>query len=109
LVRRDLTKDVSEIFSGTVEVDETYLEGQWRNKRKVVRDQGTKRRNGTKKEPVFGILCRNGLVWAEVADDVEDAMLQSLITKQVSPGSVICFNTWRGCTGIAPGDLFTVW
>jgi len=67
----------------------------------VVRDQGTKRRNGTKKEPVFGILCRNGLVRAEVADDVEDAMLQSLITRQVTPGSVVCSDTWRAYTGIA--------
>jgi hypothetical protein len=34
IVRRVLTKDVPEIFSGTVEVDETYLGGQWKNKRK---------------------------------------------------------------------------
>jgi transposase-like protein len=66
-----------------------------------VRDQGTKRGRGTKKQPVFGILCRNGLVWAEVVDDVEVATLQPLITKQVSPGSVICSDTWRGYTGIA--------
>ncbi|NLH78517.1 MAG: IS1595 family transposase [Acidobacteria bacterium] len=101
LVRRALTKDVSEIFSGTVEVDETYLGGQWKNKRKIVRDAGTKRGRGTKKQPVFGILCRNGLVWAEVVNDVEAGTLQPLITRQVSPGSVICSDTWRGYTGIA--------
>jgi transposase len=101
LVRRALTKDVSEIFSGTVEVDETYLGGQWRNKRKVVRDQGTKRGRGTKKQPVFGILCRNGLVWAEVVDDVEAGTLLPLITRQVTPGSIVCSDTWRAYTGIA--------
>lgn len=71
LVRRALTCDVAEIFSGTVEVDETYIGGQWRNKRKVIRDQGTKRGRGTRKQPVFGILCRNGQVWAEMVDNVE--------------------------------------
>ena len=55
-----MTKDVPEIFSGTVEVDETYLGGQWKNKRKTIRDKGSKRGRGTKKQPVFGILCRNG-------------------------------------------------
>ena len=62
-------------FSGTVEVDETYIGGQWKNKRKAIRDEGTKRGRGTRKQPVFGILCRNGTVWAEVADDVEAGTL----------------------------------
>ena len=35
LIRREMTKDVPEIFSGTVEVDETYLGGQWKNKQKL--------------------------------------------------------------------------
>ncbi|MDD1700069.1 MAG: IS1595 family transposase [Methanoregula sp.] len=100
-VRRALTKDVPEIFSGTVEVDETYLGGQWKNKRKTIRDMGTKRGRGTKKQPVFGILCRNGTVWAEVVDDVEAGTLQPLISKKVSIGSIICSDTWKAYTGIA--------
>ncbi len=101
IIRRSLIRDVPEVFSGTVEVDETYLGGQWRNKRKIVRDAGTKRGRGTKKQPVFGILCRNGTVWAEVVNDVEAGTLQPLITRQVSPGSVVCSDTWRAYTGIA--------
>jgi len=101
LIRRALTRDVPEIFSGTVEVDETYLGGQWKNRRKIVWDQGTKRGRGTKKQPVFGILCRNGTVWAEVVHDVEAGTLQPHITRQVSPGSIVCSDTWRAYTGIA--------
>lgn len=101
LVRRVLTKDVPEIFFGTVEVDETYLGGQWKNKRKTIRDKGTKRGRGTKKQPVFGILCRNGTVWAEVVDDVEADTLQPLISKKVSRGSIVCSDTWKAYTGIA--------
>jgi transposase len=101
LIRTALIKDVPEIFSGTVEVDETYLGGQWKNKRKTIRDHGTKRGRGTKKQPVFGILCRNGSVWAEVVDDVGAETLQPLISKKVSIGSIVCSDTWKAYTGIA--------
>ena len=100
-IRIVLAKDVPEIFSGTVEVDETYVGGQWKNKRKSIRDHGTKRGRGTKKQPVFGILCRNGQVWAEVVDDVEADTLQPLIARKVSTGSTICSDTWKAYTGIA--------
>ncbi len=100
-IRLTMIKDVPDIFSGTVEVDETYLGGQWKNKRKTIRESGTKRGRGTKKQPVFGILCRNGTVWAEVVNDVEAGTLQPLITRQVSPGSIVCSDTWRAYTGIA--------
>jgi transposase len=75
-----LAKDMPEIYSGTVEVDETYVGGQWKNKRKSIRDNGTKRGRGTKKQPVFGILCRSGQFWAEVVNDVEADTLQPLIS-----------------------------
>jgi transposase-like protein len=100
-IRIILAKDVPEIFSGTVEVDETYVGGQWKNKRKSTRDGGTKRGRGTKKQPVFGILCWNGQVWAEVVDDVEADTLQPLISRKVSTGSTICSDTWKAYTGIA--------
>jgi len=71
IIRRALIRDVPEIFSETVEVDEIYLGGQWKNKRKIIRDAGTKQGRGTKRKLVFGILCRNGTVWGEVVNDVE--------------------------------------
>jgi len=83
-IRFVMAKDIPEIFSGIVEVDGTYLGGQWKNKRKTIRDKGTKRGRGTKKQPVFGIICRNGTVWAEVVDDVEASTLQPLISQKVS-------------------------
>jgi transposase len=101
IIRTTLTKDVPEIFSGTVELDETYLGGQWKNKRRSIRDQGSKRGRGTTKQPVFGILCRNGTVWAEVVYDVGAVTLQPLISKKASAGSIICSDTWKAYTGIA--------
>jgi hypothetical protein len=82
IILTSLMKDAPEIFSGTVEVDETALGGQWKNQRSLVRDLGSKRGRGTTKQPVFGILCRNSTVWAEVVDDVGAETLQPLILKK---------------------------
>lgn len=106
--REIMAKDVTEVFSGTVEVDETYVGGKKRNKRKsqLIADRkefgkDSKRGFGTTKQPVFGILCRNGKVWAEIVNDVEAKNLMPLITKQVEPGTTICSDTWRAYTGLA--------
>lgn len=101
IVRTVMSKDVPEVFSGTVEVDETYIGGQWRNKRRKQRKTRVKRGSGTLKTPVFGILCRGGKVWAEVVPDVEAKTLMPLIDKRVRRDSVICSDTWKSYTGIA--------
>jgi transposase len=101
LVREVMKADIPEQFSGIVEVDETYIGGQWKNKPKVVRKGGTKRGRGTSKQPVFGIYARKGIVWAELVDDAKSETLHPLITKQVKSGSTVFSDTWKGYTGIA--------
>jgi len=103
LLRVAMTQDVPNVFEGTVEVDETYLGGQWKNKRLSVKRNyyKVKRGRGTNKQAVFGILCRNGKVWADLIDNTEAKHLQPRILKQVKKGSVVCSDTWRGYTGIA--------
>ena len=56
---------------------------------------------GTIKQPVFGILCREGKVYAEIVPGIEAKDLQPLIEKQVSKGSIICSDSWRAYTGLA--------
>ncbi len=75
-VRKIMAQDIPSIFSGTVGIDETYLGGQWKNKRKFQKVGTAKRVRGTKKTPVFGILCRGGKMWAEVVPDVEARTLE---------------------------------
>ncbi len=103
LVRQSMTRDVPPAFSGVVEIDETYLGGAWRNRRRAARAQGTKRGRGTTKQAVFGILCRGGLVWAEVVPNVEAKTLLPLLRQRVRTGSVVCSDTFTSYTGIAAG------
>jgi len=56
---------------------------------------------GTTKQPVFGILCRNGKVFAKVVSDTEAKDLIPIITKKVRTGSRICSDTYRSYTGLA--------
>jgi len=107
LLRQLMFKDIPTVFSGTVEVDETYLGGQKKNKRKSVllrekqEDQESKRGFGTKKQPVFGILARSGKVYARLVADIEAKDLIPIIEKKVKKGSRICSDTWRAYTGLA--------
>lgn len=99
--RKAMAQDTAEMFKGTVEVDETYLGGQWKNKRRNQKKIKAKRGRGTTKTPVFGILCRGGKVWAQVVPDTKAKTLLSLIEGQVEKGSVVCSDTWTSYTGIA--------
>ncbi len=103
VLRVAMTKDVPPAFEGIVEVDETYIGGQWKNKRLETKriSAKSKRGRGTTKQPVFGILCRNGQVFAELIDNVEAEDLQPIIERKVKRGSIVCSDTWRGYTGIA--------
>ena len=84
-LRRVMVLDIPKPFFGTVEVDETYVGGQWKNKRlkNKVLQKKSKQGRGTTKQPVFGILCREGKVWAEVVKGVEANDLMPLIEQRV--------------------------
>lgn len=101
LVRQAMARDIPPVFSGVVEIDETYVGGTWRNKRLVERAQGTKRGRGTTKQAVFGVLCRGGQVWAEVVPNVEARTLLPLLHQHVRTGSVVCSDTFTSYTGVA--------
>ncbi|MCJ7808427.1 MAG: IS1595 family transposase [Dehalococcoidia bacterium] len=101
LVREAMVRDIPPVFEGIVEIDETYLGGSWKNKRKSTRAQGSKRGRGTSKQAVFGILCRNGKVWAEVVPDVGANTLMPLLRNRVAKGSIVCSDTFRSYTGVA--------
>ena len=109
LIRNLMVKDIpKELFSGIVEVDETYLGGQKKNKRKSqlkkdkqIFEKESKRGFGTTKQPIFGILCRSGKVYAKLVDRTEAGDLLPIISGRVKVGTRICSDTWRAYTGLA--------
>lgn len=109
VLREKMLIDIPEVFSGIVEVDETFLGPRMRNRRLkekraiLLAHPGLKKVGGyaTVKQPVFGILCRSGKVWAEVVAGIEARDIQPLIERRVSRGSTICSDTWRAYTGLA--------
>jgi transposase len=107
ITRLVMANDIPQVFDGVVEVDETYLGGQKKNKRKSQlikeKQQGkeSKRGFGTTKQPVFAILCRSGKVYAQLVDNTEAPDLIPIIEKRVKKGARICSDTWRAYTGLA--------
>lgn len=107
LVRQVMAQDIPAVFEGTVEVDETYLGGQKKNKNKKqlkkerVAYGESQRGFGTAKQPVFGILARDGKVFAQVVTDTEAKDLIPIIDKRIKKGTRICSDTWRAYTGLA--------
>jgi transposase-like protein len=102
VLRQHLMHEVPPVFRGTVEVDETYVGGRWRNRRQRPSGRSSPPGRGTtRKTPVFGILCRGGQVWAQVVPNVSGTTLQGLIRRRVRAGTTIWSDTFTSYTGIA--------
>ena len=81
-------------FVGEVEVDESYF-GPRR-----VKGQATKRGRGTHRQPVFGILERNGRVYTEIIADCSIRTLRKIMTGKIDLKSTIYSDSWTGYNGL---------
>jgi transposase len=93
---------------GTYEVDEALYGGRWENLRKEIkkklREEGkNKRGRGAKarKQPVFGILKRNGKVYLKLIDSFDSGTLEPIIKDLVETNSTVLTDTWKGYNGLA--------
>ena len=59
ILRQCMASDVPEIFNGPIELDETYIGGQRKNKCLHIRRIKAKRGHGTDKLPIMGIFDRS--------------------------------------------------
>lgn len=101
IVRGVLYEDTAKMFEGVVEVDETYVGGTYKNKRRKYRKHKAKRGRGTAKTPVFGILQRDGKIWVQVVADVKAETLIPLIEGQVEKDSTVLSDTWKAYNAVA--------
>ncbi|OGL87453.1 hypothetical protein A3I40_02630 [Candidatus Uhrbacteria bacterium RIFCSPLOWO2_02_FULL_48_12] len=89
--------DVPETLSGICEADETYLGGQWKNKRIHIRRQGTRRGRGTSKQAIFGIVSRGQKqVRAWLVSNTKIATTRPHITETVERGSTLYTDGFKG-------------
>ena len=100
---REGMKDDGRLLQGIVEMDETYIGGRPRkgNKRDNDPEGGnkSKRGRGTDKQPVVGMVERDGSVKAEKVskDDLKSKDLNELIRKNVNPQeSVLVTDEYKG-------------
>jgi transposase-like protein len=96
-LRTLMTYDIPKPFSGIVEVDETFIGGQWRNKPFRIRRLGTKRGHGTSKQAIFGMLSRSsGQVIATPIPNLKSDTLLSLLHAHARPTALIYTDGWTG-------------
>lgn len=100
LIRLVMTADVPELFFGTCEADETYIGGDWKNKKIHIRRQGTKRGRGTSKQPIFGVILRsdeeNSKVRVWLTPNTKNRNLNGRIKSLVVRGSTIYTDGRKG-------------
>ena len=88
-------KECEKIF-GEAEVDESYFGARrkrgWKGK--------LKRGRGTQKQPVFGILKRNGRVYTEIVPNCKKDVLQAIIRGKIDKSAVIYSDKWRSYDGL---------
>lgn len=79
-----------EMLNGSVEVDETYVGGKTKSKRrnpKTGKMMPTGPQDG--KDIVMGLIERNGRVRASVVPNVKKSTLKPIIEKNVAPGAIL--------------------
>ena len=81
---------------GEIELDESYFGAR---RKRGFRGK-LKRGRGTQKQPVFGVMKRNGRVYTEIIPNCKKKTLQAIIKGKIDKSAVIYSDGWRGYDGL---------
>ena len=95
IIAYQLEQEADAVFSGEIEVDESYFGG----KRK-----GQRGRGAAGKVPVFN-LKRGGKVCTKIIADASSATLYPIIECKVVPGYIVYSDSWRGYNVLNVSDF----
>ena len=87
IIAYNLEQEADTVFSGEVEVDESYFGGKRKGKRG---------RGAAGKVPVFGLLKRGGRSTRRSYLDASSATLYPIIERKVVPDRIVYSDCWRG-------------
>jgi len=100
---RKLMTSGSDLMTGVIEADETYVGGNAGNKHKKEREALSKNGSGyANKIPVFGMVQRDGAVYTQVLDGSKatGAILKPIIQTKVSGGAQLITDGFGGYSGL---------
>ena len=79
----------SPVLENEVEIDETYVGGRETNKHESKKVDGTQGRSTKTKTPIFGIVQREGNLFALKVEDTKSATLMPIIKSHIKVGSIV--------------------
>ena len=96
IITYNLEQEAETLFSGEIEVDESYFGGKRKGKRG---------RGAAGKVPVFGLLKRGGRVYTKIISDASSATLFLIIERKVVPDSIVYSDCRRGYNVLDVSDF----
>jgi len=97
VISHHLLLEANEIFSGQIELDESYFGGVRKGKRG---------RGAAGKVAVFGILKRGGKVFTMVVSDTRSNTLLPIIVRKIAPDSVVYTDSYKSYNALDVSDFY---